>query len=395
MAKQVQQPKKLAEAKIKFVMRYPFFAGLLCRRTIVLTTDVPTAAVNDKGTIFFNPDFLKKLTIDETMFVLAHECMHVVFAHRPRSHGRDHMVWNIAGDAVINHMLTACHVGKPIDGMVQFDWVEDTTTAEEVYDKLMQKGKKNPDSGAGSGSGAGGAGGAMSVNDLTDKTPEEGVGSGKPSDQEIAAAIQQGKLEIAAAYQAEKLRGAGGGALGGIVEAILSEKVPWHELLERYMTGKQRCNRTWARPSKRYLRTAYLPGKTHAPSMGKIVLGIDTSGSVSDEEMSEFLGHLARICEVCDPESVDVLFTTSKVEHVDHYERGDYEFEKTANRWCGGTDMRAVTRWTEEHCDDADVVIIFTDGYTPFPTEAPCDVLWVFTTDATKDPDGVGEVFYL
>lgn len=384
-----REQKKLNEAKVRFVMRFPFFAGLLCKREVIMTDQVPTAAVDDKGRIYANPEFIKSLGNDQIMFVLAHECMHAVFAHRLRIHDRDHFLWNVAGDAVINHMLKECNVGKPIEGMVDFDWVTDETTAEEVYEKLLKDGKKQKQQLT------------ISMNDLTDKTPKQegdpAGGGNRPTDSEVAAAIQEGKMEIAAAYQGEKLRGCGGGALGSIVEAMLKVKVPWYELLERYMVGKHRSGVTWNRPNKRYLRTAYLPGKTTTPAMGRVVIGVDTSGSIGDEEMAEFLGNVARICELCDPESVDILYTTDKVEEAEHFERGDYSFESRHNRWCGGTDMCAVTEWADETYDgDVDVTIIFTDGYTPFPTEACSDVLWVFTEEGVKlDSDAVGEVIYL
>ena len=375
---------KLSDARVKIVLRYPFFAGLLCRRKIVVTDAVPTAAVSDKGVVYVNPEFSEKLTLDQNVFVLAHECMHVVFAHRLRKYGRNHEVWNVACDAVINHMLKACGVGSPIEGMVFFDWVTNDTTAEEVYDRLCKEG------GVDDSNSSGGIGG-----DLTTETPD-GNGTGNtPSDTEVKTAVQQGKMEIASAYQAERLRGAGTGSLGDIVKAILEEKIPWFELLEKYMVARCQTHLSWGRPNKRYLRTAYLPGKTRQPAMGKVVIGVDTSGSISDEEIAKFLGHLSLICEQCDPESVDVLYTTDKVVHEEHYDRGEYDFAPVHNRWNGGTDMCAVTRWAEEHCEDAEVVVIFTDGYTDTPKDACADVVWVLTTDVQFEPETPGEVIRL
>ena len=117
------------------------------------------------------------------------------------------------------------------------------------------------------------------------------------------------------------------------------------------MVARCQTHLSWGRPNKRYLRTAYLPGKTRQPAMGKVVIGVDTSGSIGDEEIAKFLGHLSLICEQCDPESVDVLYVTDKVEQHEHYDRGEYDFEPVHNRWSGGTDMREVTRWADEHCD--------------------------------------------
>jgi predicted metal-dependent peptidase len=383
---------KLDAAKVQLVMHYPFFGSLVLRRAIEITEKIPTAAVNKAGDLMFNPKFMDSLSIPELVFVLAHETMHVVYGHLARLGNRNPEVWNIATDAVINEFLIACDVGKFIKGGVRMEGAE-TRTADAVYNELMAKlpppppppptqpdGDKDGDGGEG---GAGkdgqpapdipGVSGKVSVKDIL---PEEAKGT---TEAEAKEAEAKGKMEIAEAAQAARMQGKMDGTLAGIIDKILESKMPWHSILERYMVKKSERRQTWNRPNKRFLNSGfYLPRRQRMPSMGKVVVGIDTSGSITDREMSAFLGHMNRIMADCNPEELIVLYVTNRVEHVEKVERGE-GIPKPKRRWCGGTDMCEVVRWIEKNEDDVDVCVIFTDGYTDYPKDAPCDLLWVLT----------------
>ena len=380
---------KVDMARTKLVLAYPFFASLLLKHPMVVTELIETAAVDSSGTIFINPSFAEELTVEELVFLFAHEVMHVVYAHRLRMGNRDHEVWNNACDAVINAMLKDCNVGKIPEGGILIDGITHKSTAEEVYVKLMSNKKQQ-----------GNCGYANKVADLTQNTPgqnqqgssgQQGQGqdgnsqasnSGRqPTDEEVRKAIADGKQELAQAYNAMRMRGIGGGAIEKYVGEALASRMPWHKIMENYFHAKCEQKTQWTRPNKRYLDTAYMPRRARFPSMGRVVIGIDTSGSISDEEIKKFIGHVDRIVEDCHPESVDILYVTEEVEHTEHYEDGDYPIEAQQNRWCGGTDMREVVHWAENNCPDADLVVVFTDGWTPFTEngETLLDVLWVMT----------------
>lgn len=74
---------------------------------------IKTAAVGfDKEgeELFFllNKDFWESLTRDEKLFVLSHECVHVMLNHGMRAIGKGHItpLENVAMDLVVNHLLT-------------------------------------------------------------------------------------------------------------------------------------------------------------------------------------------------------------------------------------------------------------------------------------------------
>ena len=108
----------LDKAKVSIVTQHPFFASILMKRQLIEDETIPTAAVDQRGQIYINPVWFDTLSVDEIVFVLAHEIGHVIGQHATRRGARQPKKWNIAGDAWINDMLKASNIGQPIKGCV-------------------------------------------------------------------------------------------------------------------------------------------------------------------------------------------------------------------------------------------------------------------------------------
>ena len=363
---------KLKSALVALMLRCPFFGSIAMKRPIVLDDGVTTACVAMDGTIRVAPAFVETLDREQLVFLIAHEAMHVAYAHLPRLMGRDPQVWNVATDAVINDMLKREHVGRPIDGGVDMPGSADRS-ADDIYNELMKSAKQDPQ---GAASGGGTDGSSVPVQDLRPEDLSKDLSEG-----EVKRRVSVGKMEIAAAAQSARMQGKLSGSLARMLENYLESTVPWYQVLERFMVSKAEQHHTWARPNKRFLQTAYLPRRERLPSMGRLVIGVDVSGSISDHEVEGFLGHVNAIIEQCNPREVVVLYTTSVVEREDTFRREDYPVKASKQRWYGGTDMGAVTRWIDRSGEDTDLAVIFTDGYTPKPEKVPCDIVWAVTTD--------------
>lgn len=399
---------KLDAARVQLLLAHPFFACIAMKHPMRVVNEswCKTACVDAKGCITFNEKFLDTLTIAEVQFLIAHEAMHVVYAHLARMGNRDPKLWNIAADASINDLLTSECVGQMPKGGV---WLEGASkkTTEQLYSDLLQNASANqqkssmgnPDgNGNQDGNGNGDNGddgedgqGAPSLT-IQDLNPELAKGLS----QEDADAQQiQGKLDIAQAMQSARMAGRLSSNLSSKLGEILESKVPWYELLEKHMTAKSEIRHSWTRPNKRFAGRYYLPRRDRLPGMGEIIVSIDVSCSISSKEVSEFIGHLNRIIDQCRPERVHVLYVTTEVEHVETFERSEYpiRFEQT-NRWWGGTDMMEGFRWQEIHAPEADMIITFTDGYTPYGN-ADIDAVWCITKDGTSEDAPFGETIHL
>ena len=126
--------------KRKMLVKYPFFGSVVAGVSYMESRDISTAGT-DGETIYYNQEFLEKLSVDEQTFIFAHEVCHIAFNHILRSEGKDQELWNIATDGVINQFLKRDGL-KMVDGGV--DIAEAINyDAEELYEKLLQEKKQN------------------------------------------------------------------------------------------------------------------------------------------------------------------------------------------------------------------------------------------------------------
>lgn len=96
------------------------------------TTEFKTAAITfdpegETISFNFNPDFWQKITKTERLFVIAHECLHVIFNHPFRTLGAtDRKTANIAADLVVNHELINSYGFNrdEIDPELKYCWVD-------------------------------------------------------------------------------------------------------------------------------------------------------------------------------------------------------------------------------------------------------------------------------
>ena len=386
----------IEQARTEIALLHPFFASLLFKRPVIETDCVPYAAVRPDGQILFNPNCVNELNKRQLIFLLCHEILHVALGHNFRQGSRDARRWNIACDAVINELLIQAGIGQFIEGGVRWSGGA-VKTAEQIYDELPKGGG---DGNGGDGEGSGGmrdpyGSGNGKGEKLRDLMPEDGKGSegdgfdkareeghGEPMSAEEREAAERGaQMDTAEAHNIERMRGAGSSAISRCISEVLKGRpLPWHEQLARYMQKLINQGISWRRPNKRFI--PYLPVTDHEPSMGRVIVGIDTSGSISSRELGAFEKHSKDMFEQCHPSQVTVVYCDDAVGHVDDFEElGDFELKP---RGGGGTDMRKITKWCNDDCGDPiDCCVIFTDGYTPFPNEREMDIatVWVITTD--------------
>ena len=392
----------LDKARARLVLRHPFFGSLLLRFPLDLSGVVPTAAVDKKGKIYVNPAFAEKLSPEELQFLLAHEVMHVVFAHHARRGGREPELWNVVNDLIINDILVKEGVGKMVEGGL-YQAGASEHTSEELYASMMQNGKQAGQASGSSGKGEDKKPGGQQQagngdSDLTIRDLVEAPDSGEPmSEAEAQAQIQQGKVDIASAATAAKMSGKLSENMARVLGKYIASRVPWWQVLEQYFVGHAQQHSSWSRPNKRY-RHVYLPRREPMPSMGTVVIAVDTSGSIGPEELQKYFGHINGLIEQVRPEKVVVLYTSTRVVGVEEYTPNDYPINTPETVPSdGGTDMRAAVRWVCEHAeDDPDVTLILTDGYTPVPRaeDVRGSLIWVTTSRNFEHMAVPGDVIY-
>lgn len=129
----------IAALKRKMLVKYPFFGSVVASVGYKEDKDISTAGT-DGEIIYYNPEYLEGLSVEEQIFIFAHEVCHVAFNHILRSKGKDAELWNIATDGVVNQFLKRDGL-KMVPGCVDMKEAINYD-AEQVYEKLLQEKQK-------------------------------------------------------------------------------------------------------------------------------------------------------------------------------------------------------------------------------------------------------------
>lgn len=401
----------MAKARTRLLLNHPFFASLIMSSPYVMTTDVPTAATDGKK-LYFNPDFMDSLTLEENMGVQCHEVLHDALLHVMRLWGRDRFIWNVACDYTINKIVLDAGLKLPKGCLI--DDVMGKNSADVNYEILMKKvederkkrkergdkgdGQPKPGDQQGQGDPQDGQGGNVpspggSVTDPSQKHPgikpdilgqdmKEPEGNENPADR--AKREQEIRQRVAQAANMARMAGKLPGSLERFINEVLNPQVPWQDYLREYMTKVTKADESWAKRNRRF-SDVYLPTR-HSERMGEIAVIGDTSGSIGAEELNKVGAEIRGIADDCNPERIRVLWADTKVANEQVFEGGEALLFQPGGG--GGTDMRVPLAHVEQY--EPEVVILITDGYTPWPKEEPPYPLIVVCT--TNAPVPVGQV---
>ena len=129
--------------------KYPFIGSIALRMEMVPVRGIRVrTACTDGNSVYFDIAFLSSLSRDEQTFVLAHEVWHAVMMHLVRRHNRDPQLFNIATDKEVNNLLSKDGFTAPSMVLMPTKEEEDKS-AEEIYEMLLKKMKKQNRSGNG------------------------------------------------------------------------------------------------------------------------------------------------------------------------------------------------------------------------------------------------------
>lgn len=385
-------PSKLSKAKARLLQAHPFFATLLLRTEMTITTDVPMAAT-DGERMYWNPDFLEKLSVEDTMAVACHEVSHDSLLHSIRLGVRDHDRWNRAADHAVNLMLE--DQGFKCPKAVPGGWLADQKykgwSADRIYDDLKREDEK------------GGGGGEPDPNGQPGKgKPDPSGKPGKPDRDWIhgdvlpspsrqdpaaqAAAEQRMKQKVASAANMARMAGKLHGDLERMVGEALDAKIAWTDVLRDYLLRVVRERENWSRRNRRFT-DIYLPVR-RSLKLGPIVFIPDTSGSMFGDDMEKICSEMAHCAAQTQPEGIKVIWTDSRVQGEQDFTPDEFAHDKLKPKGGGGTDMRVGLAHAAQY--EPTVAVLLTDGYTPWPDHEPDFPLIVIMT--TDQPCPIGTV---
>lgn len=336
---------RLETSASKIGLRQPFIMAATGRLPRIVVDDNPhmTACTNGEWLKFGRKWVEEYVKDDEELFGLdLHERLHVVLMHMWRREGRDPALWNYANDAIINATIRSMGYRLPAGG-VHVDWVTPDMSSEDVYNRLLQEqppsgGKGGAGDGDGKGSGAPGGdsggkkGGWDNQGDLEDA----------PSD----ASMADMEATIRAAAQMARECGDGSALVNRILGATPKASVNWKDEVRAALTSSARDDFSFRRFSRRMLAHGlYLPA-LQSDAMGGLVIGFDTSGSMSEDDCRQVAGEIQGIVDDLSPDWVEVVYCDSKIGGTQRFERGDALELKPVGG--GGTAFKPVFKYMED-----------------------------------------------
>ena len=357
---------KLLKAKIELMTRSAFISTIALSAKHTITDKVPTAAV--KGThIMYNPTFIQNLSVRQFAGLIAHECWHIAFQHAGRKNGRDHIIWNCAGDFVINHLLVQGGFEMPDDILIDKKYDDDWST-DAVYDDLIKNCTDFDTS--------------KLMLDL-DSEAESPTATSEITDVVVRAKAQaqiSGDTKAIGELPGEILR---------IIDELLNPKLPWPVILNRFLDQRTRQEYSWARKNRRFQST-YMPS-LHSYGLGHLTFAIDTSGSVDDEELQRMLSELRGIQQVFNPEHMTIIDCDSEIHQV-HEINQNTDIMSLKFSGGGGTSFLPVLEYVTKHPTQA--LVYFTDLYGESDLdEVDYPILWICNSE--HKPATIGETIYV
>jgi predicted metal-dependent peptidase len=378
--------KKASRAVLDVCLDYPFYGGILMSMDLIVDEKAQTAWTDGRN-IGFNPLFFDELTPYGARFVIIHETMHIMLKHHLRKGTRDHGRFNRAADYVI-------HCNMKADNLRILDWVLydakfDNMTTETVY-KLLPDDPKDDKHGDGSGESG------TTSGDKPQTPGTSGLGEVRPMKNEDGSTMSEAEkaeaareVDIAVAQAINQARAAGKGTAGQerFCKEILEPKVDWRTELRMYLEQFAKDDYSWQRPNRRYCSYGlYLP-TLKSESMPDMVFFLDTSCSVSNQELKQFIAEVSSILSIFKVQ-VHVVYVDTRVHNPQCF-NSDEHFDPTEFRPAGfgGTCFRPGFEWVEEQGIEPAVAVYLTDlDCSTFPNdEPPYPVLWVNTNAYNND----------
>jgi len=369
---------KVIKGKTFLNKSHPFFARIVLnmKSEEADPAQIPTMGVSQYGRLYWNPEFVNTLTLDQLQAVLAHEAMHVATLTFQRQRYRDHELWNIATDIAINYTLVTSNMHLP-DGVLlplsagtmnlplaNLSINVHDMCAEKIYELLEKEGEKVKENY-----------GSFDKHILGDEDPN-GDSTGDASDGEIGGSAgnqNKWKQVFTEAATYAKMRGSVHSGLERLLNKILKPKLNWKDLLNMYITRELPYNYTMARPNRRFNATGIYQPTTLKENL-EIVITVDVSGSISDKEYQDFMSEVCGVCTAFEQVKARVLFWSTKIDERDDKiinRDSASELIKYKAHSTGGTTFSCVREYVERKGINSTIWITLTDGYIEHNPKIP------------------------
>lgn len=366
---------KIEKCYKKLLIENPFYGIFLLGMSKVVDRSIETACVRRKGInceLVINPDYWESQDDIQQMNLLQHEIYHIVFQHMFLvSYFKDAKLLNISTDCEVNSYLQNLDASWVVPSIWNLPPKKGTKYYyEQLQQQLPQDSSNIPD-------------------------PKDDHSSWKKDFQECSEVEKQliqnqinSQIKVAA-EQTIKMRGTIPAELTSIIEEIMKVKpriFDWKSYFRRMLGSIYDINikKTRRKESIRFPGSAGIKHKKKV----SLLVAIDTSGSVSDEELKDFFSEITHIYKT--GARITILECDSKISA--NYEYNGKWNGKVHGR--GGTDFQPVIDYYRNNLKNYATLVYFTDGECTIPTNTPKNTIWVITSSGCHQ-DYPGKTLYI
>ncbi len=373
----MRNQEKISKAKAKLMVDYPFFGSLASKVSIVQNEDIEAFRADDSK-LEYSSMFIDSASIEELEFALANSAMHAALGHENRKNNRSGWLWQLATDYAINDMLVESGLERPYQA--HYNKLYEGLYAEEIYvllrDDLLRDDELEYE--------------ADNADDVNEDSSSESSQSSEAKDKEDNSSEQILDDQLFEEFvlneiQKEKDDARFPDAIKRFFKLEVDGKINWRDELRDAIDRFARDDFVMMPPNKKYIYTGfYLPSATSETF--NLTVAIDSSGSIDDELLGEFLSELNYLMLSVQKYKIDLLVCDEKIrEHKTFYSGDELDVEITGGV---GTDFRPVFSYIDEHLEETNLLLYFTDLKGVFPKDEPnYEVKWI-TKSETKPTFG-------
>jgi predicted metal-dependent peptidase len=378
----------------------PFYGSILLSLQKEINNNITkTACVGLHDIVYklvINSDFFDSLNDKQKQGLLLHELGHIINFHLTEyDHLHDKNIANQAMDIYINQTIPADMLPPGGCTWDKYDGLVPNMDTNWYYKKLMENKDGQKDE---------------TLNNIltacangdTQATDKNGNPINVPNHEwdEIQNASDAVKKMVSKNTEqlilnvAKQLEKSNPGSIPGNIKALIEKfglieppKFNWKGYLRRFVgvSTKTWINKTRRKKSNRF---PGMPG-SRENYFSHILVAIDTSASVDDEDLKEFNAELIHMHKT--GHDVDILFADTQIHNkIKFNPRVPLEVEGR-----GGTDFQPVIDYYREHLKKYSCLIYLTDGEASTPTDARGQILWVHGTNHDINENLPGKVVQL
>lgn len=182
------------------------------------------------------------------------------------------------------------------------------------------------------------------------------------------------KEEVLRGYIIAKQRGTIFSGIEEIINHVFKKTRNWKKILREEIVSEIKGDWTWSKVSD-ILQTLHiagfrqignLPTQDNTYSVPKIIIGIDVSASISDEDYKDFLNEIYSIFKSVNINDFEIVMWESEITKVITRKNSIKEVleELKKRKGYGGTNLRSFLKYCSKRVNtNNSIAIILTDGY--------------------------------